>query len=176
MPEAWTGDALDVTGLGCAVTILTGADDAEHVLLSSGGRTIQLLVRSGTVLEGSVRLHYDLAGFDSLEMKLRALERLLALKHLSRLPNRLYPPPPRSERWPAALRALELARAGASHREIAFELFGGSAAAEAWAGPSDFMRSRVRRLLRFADAMTRDGYRGVLSGRPMTAPASGPPR
>ncbi|WP_225769618.1 DNA -binding domain-containing protein [Inquilinus sp. Marseille-Q2685] len=107
-------------------------------------------------------------------MKLAALERLLALRRLNRFPNRLYPPPPRAERWPAALRALELARAGASQRDIASELFGRPSAAEAWAGPSDFMRSRVRRLLRFAEAMTREGYRQVLSGRPVAPAEAGP--
>jgi len=164
-------DAFDLTALDCAATILKRPGDPEHVLLRQGGRAIQLSVRSGTVLAGAVRLQYEIAGFDGLEMKLAALERLLALRRTGRLPNRLYPPPPRSERWPPALRALELARAGVSQREIASTLFGGHAAVEAWAGPSDFMRSRVRRLLRFAEAMTRGGYRQVLSGRPLSADA-----
>lgn len=170
-------DTFDLMTLGCAATVLKGPDEAEHVLLRQGGRAIQLSVRSGTVLEGPVRLQYEIAGFDGLEMKLAALERLLALRRTGRLPNRLYPPPPRSERWPPALRALELARAGASQREIAAALFGGPAAVEAWAGPSDFMRSRVRRLLRFAETMTHGGYRQVLSGRPVAAdaPPSAPP-
>jgi len=170
-PEAPSADTFDLMTLGCAATILKGPDDREHVLLRQDGRAIQLSIRSGTVLAGPVRLHYEIAGFDGLEMKLAALERLLALRRTGRLPNRLYPPPPRSERWPPALHALELARAGASQREIAAALFGGPAAVEAWAGSSDFMRSRVRRLLRFAEAMTRGGYRHVLSGRPLAADA-----
>ena len=160
-------DALDLTALGCPVTILKEPSGIEHVLLYGGGRAIQLAVRSGTVLRGAVHLRYELAGFDALGMKLAALERLLALRRLKRFPNRLFPPPPRAERWPMALQALELARAGLSQRDIACELFGRPSAAEAWAGPSDFMRSRVRRLLRFAEAMTREGYRHVLSGRPI---------
>ncbi|MGK9236554.1 DUF2285 domain-containing protein [Inquilinus limosus] len=169
-PERPGADALELAALGCRAAILKGVDGAEHVLLRRGGRAVQLLVRSGTLLAGPVRLTYELSGFESLGAKLTALERLLALTRRRGFPNRLYPSPPRSERWPAALRALELSRAGASQREIAVELFGGVAAAEAWAGPSDFMRSRVRRLLCFADRMTRGGYREVLEGRPITAP------
>lgn len=174
--EARSADAFDLTALGCAATVLKGPDDREHVLLRQGGRAVQLSVQSGSVLAGAVRLYYEIAGFDGLEMKLVTLERLLALRRTGRFPNRLYPPPPRSERWPPALQALELARAGASQREIASTLFGGPAAVEAWAGPSDFMRSRVRRLLRFAEAMTHGGYRQVLSGRPVAsdAPPSAP--
>ncbi len=65
---------------------------------------------------------------------------------------------------------------GSVAEDIASELFGQPSAAEAWAGPSDFMRSRVRRLLRFAEAMTQDGYRQVLSGRPIATPEADPSR
>ncbi|TSD83655.1 DUF2285 domain-containing protein [Mycobacterium sp. KBS0706] len=174
VPAARSADTFDVAALGCAATVVREPDGREHVLLRQAGRAVQLSVCSGTVLAGAVRLHYEMAGFDGLEMKLAATERLLALRRTGRLPNRLYPPPPRSERWPPALRALELARAGLSQREIAAALFGGPAAVEAWAGPSDFMRSRVRRLLRFAEAMTRGGYREVLSGRPLATDAPAP--
>jgi hypothetical protein len=170
VPETRGADTLELAALGCRAAILKGADGAEHVLLRQGGRAIQLLVRSGTLLAGPVRLTYDLSGFQSLGTKLTVLERLLALARHRGFPNRLYPPPPRSERWPPALRALELVRAGASQREIAIELFGDGAAAEAWAGPSDFMRSRVRRLIRFAERMTLDGYRELLAGRGVAAP------
>ncbi len=138
VPEAPSADTFDLMTLGCTATILKGPDDREHVLLRQGGRAIQLSVRSGTVLAGPVRLHYEIAGFDGVEMKLAALERLLALRRTGRLPNRLYPPPPRLERWPPALRALELARAGASQREIASALFGGPGCRRGLGGPERF--------------------------------------
>ena len=70
------------------------------------------------------------------------------------------------------LRAHDLRTQGASQREIAGELFGPDVVAE-WRTRSDFLRLRIQRLLRDANAMISGGYLDLLRGsRGMSSDAS----
>ena len=62
----------------------------------------------------------------------------------------------------ATLRVGDALHTGASQREIARVLFGAEAVALYWDGRSDAVRSRLRRLVREARAMTAGAYRRLL--------------
>jgi hypothetical protein len=67
----------------------------------------------------------------------------------------------------AVLRVSDALAAGATQREIARALFGAAAVERDWNDRSDALRSRLRRLVRDARALTAGGYRQLLraSGR-----------
>jgi hypothetical protein len=153
---------MSLTRLGHPAIVLRSGDGIEHALLSDGTHHIQLEVRRGSLLEGPVQLHYELAGCDGVEAKMLALHRLLALQRLGRFPQSLYPPDQRAHRWMMALRALDADRAGASHREIASELWGDDAVETDWRGESDYLRSRVRRTIRVGEDLANGGYLRLL--------------
>jgi hypothetical protein len=155
--------AFDICRFDCPVTLLRMGDGNEHVLLGDGARRIQLEVRGRSLLEGSVRLRYDLAGFHHVEAKLATLQRLLALWRLGRFPRSLFPPERRAHRWIIALRALDGRRAGATSREIAAALFSHDVARNDWDGASDYLRSRVRRAIATGEDLARDGYLDLLN-------------
>jgi len=63
------------------------------------------------------------------------------------------------------LRVHDALQEGASQREIGATLFGDERVAHDWIGESDSLRSRVRRLVREANAMARGGYRQLMRRR-----------
>ncbi len=123
---------------------------APTVTMVKGGAILE--VRAGTLLEGPVRLTYDLAGFADIDIRLQALGHFVALHRLNRLPSGLFRTGPRARRWAMALQAWDGGRAGASQREIAVALFGGARVAADWAA-GDHMRKRVARLVRTGDRL-----------------------
>ncbi len=154
-------DAFDLARLPhCAVVIRDKA--GEHLLISEDSVQIRLDVRLGTVLEGPVRLQYDLSGRLGVEAKLLTLHRLLALTKLGRVPSRYMARESIGPRWALALRALDARRAGASYREIAEVLFGERRVATDWKGQSDYLRSRLQRLIRTAEQAVNGRYRKLL--------------
>ena len=156
------GDGFDLSRLSCIVTVLRTGDGTEHVLLGDGVHRVQLEVRHGSLLEGPVRLRYDLAGFESVEPKLMTLHRFIALRRLGKFPRSLFPPERRAHRWIAALRALDGSRAGASPREIAAALFGADTVRNDWDGASDYLRSRVRRATAAGERLASGGHLDLL--------------
>lgn len=155
-------DAFDVRNLLHPVIALRSGDGIEHVLLCDGIRRVQLEVRQGTLLDGPVRLAYELAGFDDVEPKLSALRQFLALQRLGRFPRSLYPPEKHAKRWTTALRALDGVKAGASHREIASVLWGADTVRDDWRSASDYLRSRVRRTVHVGEMLANGGYLRLL--------------
>jgi hypothetical protein len=156
-------DAVDVRHLRNSVIVLRPGDGLEHVLLRDDTFGIQLELRKGSLLEGPVRLRYDIAGFDGVGAKLTTLHRLLALRRLRRFPRSLFPPERRAHRWIVALRALDASRAGANPREIAAGLFGQDTVRTDWHSESDYLRSRVRRAVTAGEQLANSGYLSLLS-------------
>ena len=142
---------------------MTLANGQECLAISDGLRRIRLDVESGTLRQGPVRLHYRLAGIEDVEAKLVTLRRLLALCRLGHFSRTLDTREARrSEKLILALRAYDLAAAGASQREVAAELLGGARVAADWRTESDSLRYRVLRLLRKAHVYVDGGYLKLL--------------
>lgn len=156
-------DAFDVRRFHHMTVVLQVSGEVEHVLFSDGMRHLQLMVTTGTVLSGPVRLCCTITGFRFAEEKLLVFRRLLQLRRLGRLSRQLYPPERNARRWIEKLRAYDGLRAGASHREIAAVLLGEEQVRKNWAGRSDYLRLRIQRLVREGLGLVRGGYRRLLS-------------
>ena len=151
-------DAFDVSALKCRVCVLRRGGGGEQLLLSNGFHSIQIDLLSGSALDGSVRLEYQLGGFDTLEAKLMTLHRLATLLQTGVIPNGARSSCPRSKRWRLALKALDLANGGSSQRQIAETLFGVQHTRSHWRLSSDYLRDRVRRLIRLGQSLSSGGY------------------
>lgn len=155
-------DVFDLNALCHPIVVLRSAGAGEHVLIADGPRCIRIEVRSGTLLDGPVRLDYRVPRDGDVEAKILTLRRLTALCRLGRFPVTLFPPERRARRWAQALQAWDGRQAGASHRDIARVIHGEATVRDAWAGESDYLRTHVKRLLRTADAMIDGGWRHLL--------------
>jgi len=100
--------------------------------------------------EGPVRLASILHGLNSLDAPILTLRRLLALPRDGRFSPALFPPPASGRRSMMPLRTLDALAADTGQRAVAIALFGQGAVAAEWNGRSDFLRSRVRRLIKQA--------------------------
>lgn len=132
------------------------------MLIAEGSRQIQLDVRSGTLLSGPIRLHFQLTGFRRLDAQTTTLVRLGALHRLGRLPTSLFPAEAAASKWARALQAYDGMMAGASQRDIARILFSEKLVQEEWSGRSDFLRLRVQRMLAYGRRMVGGGWRTLL--------------
>lgn len=156
------GDAFDIRRFDRLATVLRCPDGYEHLLLSDGVHHLQMEVKAGSLLDGPVRLRYELTGFKHVEAKTLTLRRLLLLLRLGRFPLGLYPPERRARRWLMTLQAYDSVQAGATHREIAATLFGERVVKEDWCSRSDYLRLRVQRLVKTANNLVTGGYRDLL--------------
>lgn len=118
-------DAFSLQRLTIATTTIVGTTGSEHLSISDGSRRIRLDIVSGTLLQGPVRLHYRLAGFDQAEARVSTLQQLLSFVRLCRFARGLHPRETKVDRWVMMLRAHDLVTLGASQRDIAGELYGG---------------------------------------------------
>jgi len=142
------------------LTIAIGADGREHAVLSDGRRHIRLDIAGASLAGGRpVLLRYRLAGVPSAEARLLPLRRFLHLCRHRRFSAVLFPADRQVERGLVVLRVHDALADGASQRDIARELFGADRVLPGWAGESDSLRSRVRRLVAEARAMAAGGYR-----------------
>jgi hypothetical protein len=148
---------------GCFTAVLRGEEPLEHVLLTDGLHRLRLDVRGGTVTELPVRLRFTFDGLRSIEASLLTLRRLVAFDRRGTMPLGLFSIDRRSERWIAALRADDARGAGASQRDIAQLLFGAERVRDDWPVPSDYLRSKIRRLLRVGERMRGGGWRNLLA-------------
>jgi hypothetical protein len=152
----------DLAHVGCFSAVLRGSDPLEHVLLTDGLRRVRLDIRGGTLTRGPVLLRFAFEGLRTIQPPLLTLRRLIAFDRFGVMPLRLFGAERRAERWIAALRADDAHRAGGSQRDIAEALFGPERVREDWVGPSDYLRSQVRRLLGFGARMRGGGWRELL--------------
>ncbi|WP_051683149.1 DNA -binding domain-containing protein [Sphingomonas sp. UNC305MFCol5.2] len=155
-------DDRDLMRMGCFSAVLLGEDPGEQLLLSDGLHNLRLEIRQGTLLAGPVRLRIRFEGLTALDAPLLTLRRLVAFHRLGRMPRQLFPRDPRVDRAILTLRAWDAHCAGAGQREIAALLLGSPRADSDWQGPSDYLRSRVKRLLRAARATVRGNWRRLL--------------
>lgn len=153
--------ALDLRALDLAVLVARTDDGEQHVMVSDGRRRLRLAIVQGDILSGPVTCRYRLPAGPVAAASLAGLRRLLALRDTGHLPAAGARPLAKSARWVEILRAHDARRDGASQREIATLLFGQARVEEDWAGRSDYMRMRVQRLLRAAEALVTGGYRSV---------------
>lgn len=128
--------------------------NCEHLLVDRGNEPIRLDIIEGTVTNGPVTLHFDLADDDALDGRLAALE---ALRHPRLVEHRYH--------WLArrllALHAFDAREANASLREIADIVLG----CGDWPGDGEHRKSLVRRLVVTGTAMVRAGARAILALR-----------
>jgi hypothetical protein len=151
----------DILALPVPVTILAGPG-VEELLLGEGDRTVRISIAEGSVLRGPARLAYQLAGTDALDRRLLALRRLAALQLRGRLPRFLFEEHARAGRWSWLVATLEALAIDPSHRAVATRLFGADTVAAEWDGRSDYLRSRVRRLVAEARHMATGGHVALL--------------
>lgn len=162
-PAGRGSDSFDLRRLKRFASLAVDADGREHLALTDGYRRIRVDVAHGTLLEGPVRLIYQIAGLGSARSAILSLRRLIALHECRAFSRRLYPRESPASRIVAALRVHDALRAGASQREIARGLFG---ADTPWPGPGESVKSNVRRLIALAGRLSaEDGYRTLLSAR-----------
>lgn len=156
-------DGISIAEIAQWLTIATDEAGCEHAVLSDGWRRIRLDIAAGR-LRGAetVMLRYRLQGVMSAESRILPLRRLLHLCRKRRFARSLFPRDPRMARWLTVLRVHDALLDGASQREIGAALFGEDHVRRDWDGPSDSLRSRVRRLVREARATARGGYRQLL--------------
>jgi hypothetical protein len=134
--------------------------------LSDGWHHIRLDVDGDSLCsDGPLLLQFSLQGLRGAEAKLLTLNRFLFLCRHRRFPRSLFPPDRQVERGIMLLRVSDALSADASYREIAVMLFGKERVASEWNGPSDSLRSQVRRLIADAREMASGGYNSLLSER-----------
>ncbi len=151
-------EAFDLFALPGPATHLTTPYEGEQVLLGEGPRTIRLNVVKGTLLEGPVRLAYQLRGTDRLEIRLLALRRFAGFLRHGHMPIALFPAAGKARRWTEILRVLDAAALDSGHRSIAENLFGEVLVKRDWAGGSDYLRTRTHRLIHQARKLVDGGY------------------
>lgn len=159
-------DSVDVDRLAPWLTTATGCDGFEHIVLSNGWQRIRIDLDSGSLAQGGAfLLRYRVSGVTSAESKLLSLRQFLGLCRHGQFASSLFPPERRVDRWLKLLRVHDALQAGASQREIGTVLFGQDLTRSGWYQDNDWVRSRVRRLVRDARTMMRGGYRLLLHRR-----------
>lgn len=134
----------------------------QHVLIQDDGRCLQIAV-TGTDILGPAHLVTEaLVGQRRLRAHLAAVGCLNDFHTSGRLLKRHFPPEARGERLALVLQALDGWLAGASHREVAEELFGHDRVEADWGDPGDHLRDRTRRAIRRGRALMDGGYRQFL--------------
>lgn len=166
--------AVRLQALAPWLTVVAGTGSAEHALLSNGSQTIRLDLPTGRFIgHEAVTIEFRFDGIEAAAHGVTALRRLLALVRTHRFAASLAPRDPAISRGIAMLRVHDALVDGASQRDIAGVLFGERRTLQEWSGPSDSLRSRVRRLVREARAMAGGRYRCLLRER--SAGRSSPP-
>lgn len=160
------GQARDMFSLGrwSNIATLLAGERAEHLLLSDGLSTLRLDGPPGLFSRGPACLRYRIEGLAAAESLVVTLRRFLALCRNGSFARSLHPGEPRARRWILMLRAWDALAEGASQREIAEVLLGGSAAEPRWRSREPSLRSRAQRLARCARDAART-YLLLLDGR-----------
>lgn len=132
----------------------------EELTLDTSQGLHRLSIVEGTLLAGPVRLAYLLEAP-------RLADRLAALHRWDRRPtaNSTQDPalsPDKLSRRRQLVMTLDALAEGCSLRETAMRLFGEADAARDWNQPSDFLKSRTRRLVSQARSLAAGGYRDLL--------------
>ena len=147
----------------CPSVLLELPNGPQHLLFHDESRRLQLVVDGADVTK-PVRLMTD--GAPDKEVagaQLRSLHCFNDLRLSGRLYDSHFRRTPMPQRLRLLLRVLDGERTGASQEEIAQKIFADDYAAGQWHAPGQPLRDRVRRALYRGHAMTRGGYRELLS-------------
>jgi hypothetical protein len=158
-----TNDSFDLKRFSPMVTVVRNTAGGEHIGISDGYRRIRIDVVSGSMLDSPVLLRHHLEGVERLDQKLISLRRLIALHRHGRFVSSLFPVSPQTKRFVTALRVYDALHAGAAQRDIAIALFGKNVVNDDWAGTSDYLRLRVRRLIGLARRMATGEWTKLLA-------------
>ena len=151
-------EGFDLMALPLPATHLSIPSSGEQLLLGRGPRSIRLSIAKGTLLDGPVRLAYQLGDTDRLELRLLALRRLAGFLRHRRIPEALYPVGAKARRWMDIIAVLDALGHGCPHRAIAQILFGERLVSRDWTGGSDYLRTRTHRLVCGARKLAAGGY------------------
>jgi len=154
--------SVDLLRVGSFSAVLRGDEPGEQVLLTDGLHNLRLEVHGGSLVNGPVSLRVRFEGVVGIDAPLLTLRRLVAFHRLGRMPLKLFPPEAHVTRSITLVRAWDAHIAGATQREIAELLLGASRARADWSGSSDYLRSKVKRLLRTGRAMVHGDWRKLL--------------
>ncbi|WP_077145980.1 transcriptional regulator domain-containing protein [Sphingopyxis sp. KK2] len=144
------GDQFDIRTLAPFVSVEIADEAVEHWLLTNGKWSIRIDLHDGTLLGGPLLLDHRLQGLSSIEPKLAALKRLVALTRNGDIPVGLAPREVRAARWILELRTGDALAVGASQQDMARTFFGNSVTPNRWRLDSSSYRLRVQRLVKAA--------------------------
>ncbi|MBB5685020.1 DUF2285 domain-containing protein [Sphingobium boeckii] len=136
---------------GAVFLELRGAQDRLWIALMSGE------IRAGAFLP-----RFTIQHMPWLEPQMQSLKRLHSLVRTGALTGSALHRTGRGARLSLLLRAYDAQTDGASHQDFATVVFGAEAVGAAWNGASDFMRSRVKRMMRTARQLVAGGYRSLI--------------
>lgn len=157
-------DAFDLRALRIPAIIVKDAK-GEEVAFGRGRTAVRLSIGTGTLLNGPVRLTYELAGRHRLARRLLALRQFEALMRLRRVPRLLAAPALNEDRCIMLLRTLDALAVNGNARGVARALFGETAVAKDWDHESDYLRMRTRRLVSASQRLAAGAYRNFVSGK-----------
>jgi hypothetical protein len=158
--------AFDLCRQAVPTTLVVVPGGAEEVLLGRGAWSIRLSIVRGTLRDGPVRLEYALRGLVGLDAPILTLRRLLALQRDGGFSSVLFPALSRGRRWAMLVRTLDALAIDPGQKAVATALYGAATVAAEWNGRSDFLRSRVRRLIKQARSLAAGGYIDLLRTPP----------
>lgn len=150
-------DAFDLQQLPTPAAILKDRQ-GEELACYCKNATVRLSIRSGTLLEGPVRLSYHITGLHELDHRSLALRQFDALMRLGRVPKTLVTTRPPTARRLHLIRTLNALAQTTTPRCIAAELFGNNLVTRDWNHESDYLRMRTRRLIERASDLISGGY------------------
>jgi len=156
-----SSDCVHLASLPTSATLFLGGDDEQHLLIGRPGHAVQLLCPERPRISSDAIIRPEIHGCQALEPKFAALKSLAELRRRAHPTMRVRLP--RYVRMlPQILGALDGSLAGASQRDIAARIFGPSTVEQEWRTDSDYLRARVRRLIRKGQELMTSGYRRLL--------------
>jgi hypothetical protein len=159
-------EAICMARLAPWLDIVSGDDGRQHAVVTDGWHRIRLDVEQGSLTEHSaVLLEFRLKGLTTTQARLAPIQRLVTLCRRGCFARSLFSNDPKMERWLTMLRVHDGLLEGATQRQIGESLYPEDRVMVGWNERNDFIRSRIRRLIRDARQMASGGYRRLLSGR-----------
>lgn len=158
-----TRSGVDFADADVRIDQVRGKGGILHIAIVKDARRIRFDLVGHTIDAGPVRLLIDCPGLGAMR---RASQLLGALEYLMRIgafPASLTRMEPRTMRQVQLLRVHDARCAGVSARDIATILFGPEAVHGGWAGNSDYMKSRMRRLIKDAALMSGGRWRSLIA-------------
>lgn len=137
-------DLFDLSEFEPWLKIVNG-QGAEHLLLSDGFQALRLDICSGTITAGPAHLSYRITGVQDAEPAAHAILQLAHLARTHTFSNSVFPVERRAERWITALRVHDAFAEGATHQDIARELYNLGSSGR-WRVKWPSYRLRVQRL------------------------------